>query len=1006
MAWEGSRESRSLNAGMAAEDETFFWGMVAASLQSLSTVVCPEKKVRGCQVVLKKTPTQEEFIRGTLGRTPYSSEEVGPLMRDVKNFVCRTLGLDGLLDDDFGMELLVARKIVSLDLNVVDVFEQIWLSGALHGGMDPAMPMVVVYRLQGLEGEATEPMVKSLTLQEETGKDPEMEFRHAQVLLDDNARGLRSLLRLLELPMKASSSAPREAASNAMLRLLLAASQLRDCRQAMTTLGASQLFVRRAREAFAITESMGKYEGNPGALLLGAQGSAEALLLLLEATVNEGLAMHAEEDSEGFSPGAPASPARVAPDELCAQVGAFLSWLEGLEQSDADVGPDIGEPRRSVALTLRVLPFLTRSHVQAATLVVQHFAPALRALSKDDSCGERQQKVRLANLTAMLQGLRPGDSTGATLCAHFIERRAIDALASAVLSSFPTPVNSGEFESPSWDKSSNEFLVVLEDRVPALALGALSALILRAPPLLASQAVQELIGLEEDESPDVDFIHEVEEEVPGPSGTQRGELLLRLLLTLEGSSSSSGVGACAESFLAACEAASPEAAAAIESVRQAEELYRKERAEQRRKDVLVQLGMTTVTIPGAGGAAKIVAASPGSFEAELAYLDLNDELGPSCCVCQEGYSAQPHNLLGLYCLLSRNGVSATAPLGGQPRCVSHATAIHYACHRTARQADAARRRAVREWEGAALRNSGTKCNTLLPIPPPTLTSGIMSVAGVPKAEVEKADADFWSRFSSVAGGSRSDLPEDRFLSAVALSGDLLEGLVTAAIAGNAQNLADESGGGGVASNAATLPWLLALAGRELQRAGPQMESSASAFAAEILHGSDGDTALSSARVPWQWPSRSSAAALTLALVAPPRPEGWGGAALYRAMQAAVHQSSLRHSGAISSRNIHLEAAVLISILDCFRRALPAGAAHTLAPEDLQDLGESLGSVLSASSNALQKDPGGSSHGLEALGAARRPLLEAAGVIPEDEDWNSPEALDAALERLCRNLAPL
>ena len=146
----------------------------------------------------------------------------------------------------------------------------------------------------------------------------------------------------------------------------------------------------------------------------------------------------------------------------------------------------------------------------------------------------------------------------------------------------------------------------------------------------------------------------MEEEVSAPTD-QRGELLLRLMLTLEGSSSSSGVGACAESLLAACETASPEAAVAIDRVRRAEELYRKEKAEQRRKDVLGQLGMTTVAIPGAGGAAKIVAASPGSFEAELACLDLDEELGPACCVCQEGYSAQPHNLLGLYCLLSRSG---------------------------------------------------------------------------------------------------------------------------------------------------------------------------------------------------------------------------------------------------------------------------------------------------------------------------------------------------------------
>jgi hypothetical protein len=1000
LAWEGSRESSGAwPDGAAWEDETLLWGVAAASLQSLSTVVCPEKQARGCQVVLKKTPTQEEFIRGTLGRTPYSSEEVGPLMRDVKNFICRTLGLDGLLDDDFGMELLVARKIVSLDLKVVDVFEQIWLSGAAHGGMDPAMPMVVVYRLQGLDGEATEPMVKNLKQQEESGTDPEMEFCHARTLLENDARGLRSLLRLLKLPMKTFSSGSRGATGTTMLRLLLAASQLRDCRQALATLGASHIFVRRAREAF--TESMGKSAGSAEDLLLGAQGPAEALLLLLESTVNESLAMHAEEDAGGFTPGGgPASPARIAPEELCAQVGAFITWLEGIEQAEADAA-DSGESKRSVALTLRVLPFLTRGNARAASLVVDHFSPALRPLSGDASSSRMQEqgRERLANLAAMLQALRPGDSTGATLCAHFIEQRATDALASAVLSSFPTPVESGAFGCPSWDKSSSDFLAALEDTVPALALGALGALVQRAPPLQASQAVQELIGMEEDVTPEADFMQEVgmEEELSA-SADQHGELLLRLLLTLEGSSSSSGVGACAESLLVACETASPEAAVAIDRVRRAEELYRKEKAEQRRKDVLGQLGMTAVAIPGAGGAAKIVAASPGSFEAELACLDLDEELGPACCVCQEGYSAQPHNLLGLYCLLSRSGGTGTLR-GGQPRCVSHATAIHFACHRTARRADAARRRAVREWEGAALRNSGTKCNVLLPIPPPTLSSGVMSVTGVPKMEVEKADADFWARLPVTVGGSHSDLAEDRFLSAVALFGDLLGALVTAVVAGSAQMLADESGGGGIASNAIVLPWLLALAGREMQRAGPALESATSAFAAEVLHGEDSNSPPQSSHAPWQWPARNSPAALALGFVAPPRPEGWGGVALFRAMQAIVRHGRVRGGGARDSRKILEEAAVFVCIFDAFRRALPAGTAHTLTPEELQDLGESLGAVLSAASSSLQKESGAASAGLAALGAAKRPLLEAAGLAPESGAWDDAGAVEAALVSL-------
>eukprot|EP00976_Prorocentrum_cordatum_P111704 1195411-Prorocentrum_minimum.AAC.5 len=66
----------------------------------------------------------EEFIRGAMTKNPYVSTEVGPLMRDVKNHICRTLDMHGLIEDDHGMELLVAGKIVALDLPIARVHEQ------------------------------------------------------------------------------------------------------------------------------------------------------------------------------------------------------------------------------------------------------------------------------------------------------------------------------------------------------------------------------------------------------------------------------------------------------------------------------------------------------------------------------------------------------------------------------------------------------------------------------------------------------------------------------------------------------------------------------------------------------------------------------------------------------------------------------------------------------------------------------------------------------------------
>ncbi len=54
-----------------------------------------------------------------------ASDIGGPLMRDVKNFICRRLDLGALVEDEFGMELLVAGNIISLGLPVEGVYKQV-----------------------------------------------------------------------------------------------------------------------------------------------------------------------------------------------------------------------------------------------------------------------------------------------------------------------------------------------------------------------------------------------------------------------------------------------------------------------------------------------------------------------------------------------------------------------------------------------------------------------------------------------------------------------------------------------------------------------------------------------------------------------------------------------------------------------------------------------------------------------------------------------------------------
>ena len=129
-------------------------------------------------------PYQEDFIRGHMSRHPYASNEIGTTMREVSARICRDLEL--VLDADFGLELLVDNKIIGLDLPIHMVYEQVWRRSQVDGGGGREGPMIVVYRLQGLDGEATEEIVDSLDQEEDEEEDPETKFRITDVVGEGN----------------------------------------------------------------------------------------------------------------------------------------------------------------------------------------------------------------------------------------------------------------------------------------------------------------------------------------------------------------------------------------------------------------------------------------------------------------------------------------------------------------------------------------------------------------------------------------------------------------------------------------------------------------------------------------------------------------------------------------------------------------------------------------------------------------------------------------------------
>ncbi|KAK6022669.1 hypothetical protein OSTOST_11621 [Ostertagia ostertagi] len=121
-------------------------------------VLNPEQKEEeDFHIQIEKDPAQEDFLQGRMTGNPYKSTDVGlgPLMRDIKNKICRDTEMIALMEDDNGMELLVNNQIISLSLPVRAVYDKLWKKA------NPGQPMVIVYRMRGLLGDAVETFAKA-----------------------------------------------------------------------------------------------------------------------------------------------------------------------------------------------------------------------------------------------------------------------------------------------------------------------------------------------------------------------------------------------------------------------------------------------------------------------------------------------------------------------------------------------------------------------------------------------------------------------------------------------------------------------------------------------------------------------------------------------------------------------------------------------------------------------------------------------------------------------------
>lgn len=373
---------KSLHADNEKDNQLFITGCIKALdthnkgrepifiFEQLCNIVCPEKPKPQYYVNLIKSPTQEEFIRGSMNKNPYLVTDIGGLMQDVKDKICRDLELYMELQ----MELLVCNKIISLEVPVDLVFEQVWLKDSRNEGIEnneSAPPMDVIYRLQGLDGEATEDIVESLETSDGDEVDPEEQFKVASIMCE--CGGLEAMVRQIE---SISDFKEDMELARLVLRLLYNSLKLKVNREAIVRMGSITVLLDKLMLVFP-NESQAEI--------------ADLLLLTVETIVNE--ANHLQEEERSGNSAVGGLRRNRSFNELACKEDDVNEKRSQMETFLSKIGsPLVRCNPRIVKSMTRIIPVLTYGMRPIEETLVQYFTKFITFADFDELAYEDETR--------------------------------------------------------------------------------------------------------------------------------------------------------------------------------------------------------------------------------------------------------------------------------------------------------------------------------------------------------------------------------------------------------------------------------------------------------------------------------------------------------------------------------------------------------------------------------------------------------------------------------------
>eukprot|EP00468_Gymnochlora_sp_CCMP2014_P014335 CAMPEP_0167769544 /NCGR_PEP_ID=MMETSP0110_2-20121227/17363_1 /TAXON_ID=629695 /ORGANISM="Gymnochlora sp., Strain CCMP2014" /LENGTH=953 /DNA_ID=CAMNT_0007658503 /DNA_START=1030 /DNA_END=3892 /DNA_ORIENTATION=+ len=655
-------------------------------LEQMCLIVRPKQQEKECLLILRKSRSQEEYIRGSMNKNPYSSRAFeGTLMAHVKDKICRDVGLP---NEANMIELLVNGKIINQQLPILKVYEKVWkptlmdpagpMAVALEvlgdlgemqlaslGGinidedslimdMDEqslSLPMIVTYRLTGLDGEATEDVVDTIPDDEKQQRDPEEEFADVHLSLkvivfncsDVDHRLAEKLIKMLEFCCKLKSTRRYllEKYPTALAKILNNIIVALD----------SQLTLDIAKS------------------LLGT-----IITVFSEFSKEDVKEKKVKESKHGKR-----EKGRVSVDEKLIPTTTELSTISSTHLEKFLVHlekPYIREETELVENIMRMLSSLVLSKTGLSMIIIRAFKKYLSW--KDIDADESKERDFFLKCFVLFSTNIPVGPRGNIIRDFCLTQGIVDSATSHLRIS----------KAKSMEKHSTPFILQI---LAGLCKGFKKA----------QQAILD-------------------------------SKIIGLLHKIEGRASNNRVGPMAESLLQALELNNPSVKEYIESLRHKTKLRKKKIANKRRRAVLKKMGFKRQK-------------NRLTANMKIAGLEsLGKENRFKCMVCQEGYDFKPRSTMGFY--VFNKEVAIGDLIGAEDEIgltsVTHFNMIHYTCHEEAVRADAKLKPMKREWEGATIRNSHTLCNNLFPMLGPDINVNDYAV----KVEKYWRDIPFRSSF--------------------------------------------------------------------------------------------------------------------------------------------------------------------------------------------------------------------------------------------------------------------